>query len=49
VNEASKAVASFSWHNDAGFLIDPDDDFGAVSIRFPLADLPKLKRTFPAG
>lgn len=46
VNKASKVVDSFIWKND-GVLIDPDDDYGTVSIRFPLADLPKLKRLFP--
>lgn len=46
VRKASKVMDSFIWKND-GVLIDPDDNFGAVSIRFPLADLPKLKRLFP--
>lgn len=48
VHKVSKVLESFNWLKDS-ILIDPDDDFGAVSIRFPLADLPKLKRLFPAG
>jgi hypothetical protein len=48
VNKASKVVQSFCWDNNVGFVVMPDDDFGAVSVRFPLADLPKVKRLFPA-
>jgi hypothetical protein len=45
VLKASKALESFTWKND-GFLVDPDDAFGAVSIRFPLADLKAVTRLF---
>jgi hypothetical protein len=48
VSRASKAVKFFCWDNDIRFVVAPDDDFSAVSVRFPLAHLPKVKRLFPA-
>lgn len=32
---------------EIGDVVAPDDDFDAVSVRFPLADLPKVKRLLP--
>jgi hypothetical protein len=47
VARASKALDFFVRQHNMGFGTDADDDFGAVSIRFPARNLKALTRLVP--